>query len=141
MALEAGDHVVDNALLSLPSGNSDPYLARLVSSFDGNRHIRVTLMERGRIRAASHVAPADAVPDWFQAVLEIPTQSRIDIVPRPGGGELLVTTDARNEIGEVWGQFRDGAAVLSLVQPPDAGPAVGGDGAHRCVPEKLARGL
>ena len=114
MALSASDHIVDNTLLSLPPGNSDPYLARLVSSFDGNRHIRLALLEQGRILAVSHVAPAEDVPDWFQSVLEIPVQQRVDIVPRIAGRILLVTTDPHNEIGEVWGQFRDGAFILAL---------------------------
>ncbi len=47
MALEAGDRIVDNALLSLPHDGEDAYLERLVKSFDGNRHLRVALIEAG----------------------------------------------------------------------------------------------
>ena len=41
-------------------------------------------------------------------------QQRIDTAPRLGGRILTVTTDAHNEIGEDWTQFRDGAAILAL---------------------------
>ena len=39
MALEAGDRIVDNALLSLPRDGEDAYLQRLVKSFDGGGNI------------------------------------------------------------------------------------------------------
>ena len=114
MALEAGDRIVDNALLSLPQEGEDAYLARLVKSFDGNRHLRVALIEGGREVVASQLAAPDPVPGWYQRLLEIPVQRRIDTAPRLNGRILMVTTDAHNEIGEDWTQFRDGAAILAL---------------------------
>ncbi len=114
MALEAGDRIVDNALLSLPPAGEDAYLERLVKSFDDNRHVRVALIEGGREIAQSHLAPPDPVPGWYRRLLEIPTQQRIDTAPRLQGRMLRVTTDAHNEIGEAWTQFRDGAAILAL---------------------------
>jgi two-component system sensor histidine kinase UhpB len=113
-ALEASDRIVDNALLSLPRGGEDGYLERLVRSFDGNRHVRVALVERGAEIMASRLAAPDPVPLWYQRLLEIPTQQRIDSAPRLMGRSLRVTTDAHNEIGEAWTQFRDGAAILAL---------------------------
>ncbi len=113
-ALEAGDHEVDNALLSLPQTGVDAYLTRLVRSFDGNRHVEVLLMDRGHMVLASHVAPPDSAPQWFIAVLHIPVFSRQDFSPRLKDRMLLVRTDARNEIGEVWAEFRDGALILLL---------------------------
>ncbi|HMH65801.1 MAG TPA: ATP-binding protein [Rhizomicrobium sp.] len=114
MALEAGDRIVDNALLSLPQGGEDAYLERLVKSFNDNRHVRVALIEQGRETASSRLAVPDAVPGWYRRLLEIPVQQRIDTAPRLGGRTLRVTTDASNEIGESWTQFRDGAAILAL---------------------------
>ncbi len=114
MALEAGDRIVDNALLSLPREGEDAYLGRLVKSFDGNRHLRVALIEAGREVTASQLAAPDLVPGWYQRLLEIPVQQRIDTAPRLRGRILKVTTDAHNEIGEDWTQFRDGAAILAL---------------------------
>lgn len=113
MALEAGDHVVDNALLSLPDTGKDAYLARLVDSFDGNRHVRVTLMEQGRRLAVSRLAPPEHVPAWFTRLLEIPPEQRLDFSPRLAGRVLVVATDPHNEISEAWVQFRDGALILS----------------------------
>lgn len=114
MALEAGDRVVDNALLSLPDTGADVYLERLVRSFDDNRHVRVALTGENRIIAVSHVTSADPVPAWYQRLLEIPTETRIDTAARLKGRTLRVSTDARNEIGEAWVQFRDGATILAL---------------------------
>ena len=113
-ALEAGDRIVDNALLSLPHGGEDAYLERLVRSFDDNRHVRVALVEGGREMATSHPAMPDPVPGWYRRMLEIPTQQRIHTAERLGRRSLHVTTDAGNEIGEAWTQFRDGAAILAL---------------------------
>jgi two-component system sensor histidine kinase UhpB len=113
-ALEASDRIVDNALLSLPQDGRDGYLERLVRSFDDNRHVRVALTEDGREIAASHIAGSEPVPAWYQRLLEIPVQERIDSAPRLDGRTLRVITDAHNEIGEAWTQFRDGAAILGF---------------------------
>ena len=114
MALEASDRIVDNSLLSLPRDGGDAYLQRLVKSFDDNRHVRVILMEGGQEIAGSRLATPDPVPGWYQHLLEIPVQERIDSAAGLEGRLLRVTTDARNEIGEDWTQFRDGAAILGF---------------------------
>lgn len=114
MALEAGDHIVDNALLSLPASGVDIYLQRLVRSFDDNRHVRVTLVADGQTLAVSKLAETDPVPSWYQRLLEIPVQQRIDTAAELKGRSLVVATDAHNEIGEAWVQFRDGATILGL---------------------------
>lgn len=113
-ALDAADRVVDNALLSLPATGQEAYLARLVQSFDGNRHIRVSLVERGHVLSLSRLAPPEPVPAWFQSLLEIPRETREDTSPRLAGRELLVQTDPHNEISEAWGQLRDGEIILLL---------------------------
>ena len=113
MALDASDRIVDNALLSLPDRGKDAYLARLVDSFDGNRHVRVALMQGRRRLAVSRLAPPEDVPAWFLRLLEIPPEQRLDYAPRLDGRMLVVTTDPHNEISEAWVQFRDGALILS----------------------------
>jgi two-component system sensor histidine kinase UhpB len=113
-ALEASDQIVDNALLSLPRDGQDVYLERLVRSFDDNRHVRVALLEGGREIAASRLAKPEPVPGWYQRLLEIPVQERIDTAQPLHGRILRVTTDAHNEIGESWTQFGDGAAILGI---------------------------
>jgi two-component system sensor histidine kinase UhpB len=114
LALEAGDRVVDNALLSLPDAKRDAYLARLVDSFDGNRHVKVTLMHGGQVIAASRLAPPEHAPGWFLRLLELPPQQRLDEAAALDGRTLLVATDPHNEIAEAWVQFRDGALMISL---------------------------
>lgn len=114
MALAASDRIVDNALASLPGAGTDAYLARLVRSFDGNRHVRLLLLDKDRVLAASRLAAPDPVPGWYQRLLEIPTDVHSTTRPRLKGRALRVVTDARNEIGEAWVQFRDGAAILAL---------------------------
>ncbi|MEO8302182.1 MAG: HAMP domain-containing protein [Rhizomicrobium sp.] len=113
-ALEASDRIVDNALLSLPGQGEDEYLQRLVRSFDDNRHVHVALVEDRRQIAGSRLAAPDPVPGWYRRLLEIPVQARVDTAARLKGRTLHVTTDAHNEIGEAWTQFRDGAAILGL---------------------------
>ena len=132
-ALEASDRIVDNALLSLPREGEDAYLERLVRSFDDNRHVRVALIAGGRETArVSRLATPEPVPGWYRRLLEIPVAAAHRHSGAPERPRCLrVTTDARNEIGEAWTQFRDGAAILALVQPVGAGPAASGDGAHR----------
>jgi two-component system sensor histidine kinase UhpB len=119
MALEAADRIVDNALISLPrplagGTDADAYLVRLTRSFDDNRHVRVALRKAGRTIAVSRLASAGTVPAWYRRLLEIPTDTRLDDAPQLGGYTLAVSTDAHNEIGESWVQFRDGAALLAL---------------------------
>ncbi len=113
-ALDAGERMVANALLSLPEANRDAYLARLVDSFDGNRHVKVSLAQDGRVLAASRIAQPDNAPGWFLHLLEIPPQQRIRTAPGLDSVVLSVSTDPRNEIAETWVQFRDGAAMISL---------------------------
>lgn len=114
MALEAADRVVDNALLSLPREDTDTYLRRLVQSFDGNRHVRVTLFEGGRPVDVSQIAPQEAAPHWFFALLQIPVERREDVSPHLMGRKLEVASDPHNEISESWLQFRDGALALGF---------------------------
>jgi len=113
-ALEAGDHIVDNALLSLPATGTDAYLQRLVHSFDDNRHVRVTLMDQGRQRFASSVAAPEAVPGWFVELLKPLPDRRVDSSPLLPGFYLVVSSDPHNEISESWDQLRDGTISLAL---------------------------
>ena len=84
MALEAGDRIVDNALLSLPHDGEDAYLERLVKSFDGNRHLRVVLIEAGREVTASSAGRA---------------RSRAWLVPAAAGNSRAATHRYRAATG------------------------------------------
>ena len=101
MALEASDRIVDNALLSLPTADKDVYLARLVNSFDGNRHVYVRLMQGSRVLAVSHLAPPEDAPRWFTNLLVIPPHVThyIDVQGDEEVLELDVFTPKRPEYG------------------------------------------
>jgi two-component system, NarL family, sensor histidine kinase UhpB len=115
-ALETSDRMVDNALLSLPQQDRQAYLIRLVRSFDDNRHIRVKLQDHdAKTIAVSHIAPPEDVPSWFRDFLETPSETRFDWAQGLLGSSIIVSTDPHNEIAETWGQFRDGASVLVLL--------------------------
>jgi two-component system sensor histidine kinase UhpB len=98
----------------LPAQGRDPYLARLVASFDGNRHIKVSLLEDGRVLAVSQLAPPEPAPAWFQALLAIPGETRRDAPPVLGPRAILVQSDPHNEISEAWSQLSDSALILAL---------------------------
>jgi two-component system sensor histidine kinase UhpB len=108
---------VDNPLLAL---------RHLVATFNGNRHVRATLVDaRDQPIATSELfVPTQPVPDWFRdliggepGTLRLP----VSLVSNAGAskagaseaGAIILRTDPINEIGEVWGQSRDAVLVLA----------------------------
>jgi two-component system, NarL family, sensor histidine kinase UhpB len=112
-ALATGGRLVADALVSLPDMGRELYLTRLVRSFDGDRHIRLTLAAHGQVIAASRLAPPEPVPDWFVQLLSIPVETRT--ATASGGDVLVLDTDPHNEISESWGQLRDGVLALLML--------------------------
>ncbi|HTT98849.1 MAG TPA: histidine kinase [Rhizomicrobium sp.] len=109
-ALQSGADIVADAPKSTPSD-----LANIVRSFDGVRHLRVTLRNpAGQVVARSRLAgPPRAAPDWFAAsIAPVSASARIAGPPQPAGWTLALATDPGNEIAEVWGQTRDALAAL-----------------------------
>ncbi len=87
-------------------------LARIVASFDGNRHIRAALHDAsGRIVAASTPAAAGAAPRWFLTAIS-PTLAPVKL--RAGSFALVLSADAANEGFERWSELRETVAVLAL---------------------------
>ena len=91
--------------------NPDPaFLSTLVSSFDGQRHVRAMLPGRAPSRLAT---PSDIAPSWFDALIRVPPE-RVSI-PVNGRSEVLVLrTDPTNEIAEVWKQAEDAFIIMLL---------------------------
>ena len=92
-------------------------LRRLVATFNGNRHVRATLLDaQGQQAAASDLfVPTQSVPDWFlrligsrPAAVNLPIRQGLD-----GGSVIVLRTDPINEIGEVWSELRDAVMVLA----------------------------
>jgi two-component system sensor histidine kinase UhpB len=107
-ALDGGKDIVTQYRASRPAGSD---IAHLVHSFDGERHLKAAAVDTaGRTVAVS--APAAVIgeaPRWFEHL----------IAPKAGlyrasyaNWTFVLTTDARNEVAEVWGQTRDGLFAL-----------------------------
>lgn len=97
-------------------------LARLVFSFQGNRHLRVSLIGSGGLVITPIVDRPDlgAVPGWFVRLVDVPSD-RVEIpvvLDVRFEGRVRIETDPRNEILEVWDEFCDSALVLALFVGP-----------------------
>jgi two-component system, NarL family, sensor histidine kinase UhpB len=120
-ALAAGRQSATNSIGEIiGSAGQLRELRHLVTTFDGNRHVRAVLADdKGTVIAASHPQPpGEPVPAWFRrlidpalppAVLPVPPSLGWEI-----GGTLSLTADARNEIGEVWDQANDTLRMLAV---------------------------
>lgn len=107
-ALLVGRQTIEAALRELDaSGAADQNLRELVTAFDGNRHVMVSLLDgAGRPIAVSRLAdPADRAPGWLPRA-EVPAVR----LALPGGmpGVVLLRADPANELGEIWGWLRAG---------------------------------
>jgi two-component system sensor histidine kinase UhpB len=116
-ALLVGRQAIENAIERLQNAR-DPSrdLDDLVTSFEGNRHLRVwRLGETPREAApALESAPLGAAPAWFTHLIGvIPETDQIRItVGAHDYGSIAIETDPHNEILEVWNEFTD-----SLITP------------------------
>jgi two-component system, NarL family, sensor histidine kinase UhpB len=88
-------------------------LQLLVADFDGDRHLRVALLDpHGKLLYQSTpLAPTDPSPQWFYRLLARQPESIPVPLPDPFNrfGVIRLQADARNEISEVWDD-----AVLTL---------------------------
>jgi two-component system sensor histidine kinase UhpB len=92
-------------------------LDRLVASFDGNRHLRVSLSDDAVVaRPPVEAPPVGAVPAWFEAAIGVmPVTIRIPVII--GGqtrGSVMVETVPHNEVLEVWDELSESVLVLAL---------------------------
>lgn len=100
--------------------DDDPRLAlvRLVRVFDGNRHVRASLIEPEPIgaRISSFAAPAEELPEWFyNLIARAPTVIRI---PLPESikayGLIELEAEQRSEVSEVWDDFVRSMVTLAV---------------------------
>ena len=113
-ALLVGRQTIEAALRELDaSGVVDQNLRALVAAFDGNRHVRASLLDaEGRAVVVSRLAePADRAPGWLP-LAEVPS-ARLAL---PGGlpGAVLLQADPVNEVGEAWGWLRAGLLAAAV---------------------------
>lgn len=119
-AIAVGARIATNAVDDAEEA-TDPArrLHLLVADFDGDRHIRAVWQDSaGRAIAQStpaHVKPR--VPGWFEALIRQPEASvRVKLPPAFDGlGALVLRTDSRNEIGEVWEDIWKTLTILAVL--------------------------
>jgi two-component system sensor histidine kinase UhpB len=84
-------------------------LRELVATFDGNRHIRATLLGAdGKVFAFSSTRQADTPPPgWFRALLKVtPSGMALPLPPtRFGAGRLVLTPTPDLDVSATWNEF------------------------------------
>lgn len=114
-ALDVGAQSVRNAFDDMAdSQDRAADLRHLIATFDGNRHVRATLLDdKDQLVAASRLlSPSQAIPRWFRRVIGgSPHIVRLG-VPQ-SAASVVLQTDSTNEVGEVWGESRDSVLVLT----------------------------
>ncbi len=116
--LDGARQTVDSAFEDLPkSDHADRDLHQLVATFNGNRHVRASLIGTGarpvwasRTEAAGRPAPA-----WFRRLLD-PRPGPVTIaVPHTAAGfhAIVLTPTAEIDIGAAWREFVGVILVLS----------------------------
>lgn len=120
-ALQVGRQSVIDARTTLArSPSPDRDLESLVASFNGNRHLRVTLTAPGHptLVAEPNIehSPFGRAARWFVALLRVPVQTERITVNVAGRvlGTVRLQTDPHNEILEAWNEFNDSMIVLGL---------------------------
>jgi two-component system sensor histidine kinase UhpB len=115
-ALEVGEHTVRTVVPYIgKGGDSAAELRQLIDTFDGDRHLRASLLDdAGNVIAASSLfVPPKTVPRWFARLLgsNEPT-ARLALPPGRPAAAILLETDAGNELTEVWTEFGDDIEIL-----------------------------
>ena len=85
-------------------------LRQVVASFEGQRHVRAALVnETGKIIVQSQIGRlANTPPRWFERMMTPPRLSSRIPINLPGFPCIVVlTSDPRSEISEVWGNARN----------------------------------
>jgi len=118
-ALMVGRRVVQNAVDdSAEQTDPDRRLARIVGSFNGDRHLRAVLTDGGgRILMQSRPqAPRDPAPRVFLNLIISPAVTADVDLPAALNmkGLLRLQTDARNEISEAWGDVKLDLTILGI---------------------------
>jgi len=114
-ALRGGQQTISGALDTLNT-SSDPArdLTRLVSAFDGNRHLVATLIAlNGRAAAVSHPLPVHAAPAWFGALFRPDVGAVRLALATPGFRALVLTPVYANDVAGIWAEFIALVAVLA----------------------------
>jgi two-component system, NarL family, sensor histidine kinase UhpB len=97
--------------------NPQRRLDLLVADFDGDRHLRASLVVDDKVVKTSKLAePESPAPAWFFDLLAGPPKVlHVKLPPVfDGYGSFLLQTDANNEVAEVWSDVGLTLSVLSI---------------------------
>src|SRR5277367_4483327 len=114
-ALDVGTKTIRNGIDELASPQDDANeLRHLVTAFNGDRHVRATLLDsRDQPIATSRLlVPSDPAPEWFRDLIAVDLGAVRVSVP-PAGSAIVLRADPTNEISEVWDESRDAVLVLA----------------------------
>jgi two-component system, NarL family, sensor histidine kinase UhpB len=118
-ALVVAQQTIENAIDGLQTSR-DPQreLENLVTSFKGNRHLRVFLSGDTRALASPAVeeSPFGRIPKWFVRLIRVvPATSQVPITLADRSYQrVVIETDPHNEIVEVWNELSDSLITLAL---------------------------
>ena len=114
-ALDVGTQTIRNGIdeLAAPEDRAKG-LRHLVATFNGNRHVRATLLDvRDQpVAVSSLFVPRDPAPRWFRDLIAVDLGTVRVLMP-PGGDAVVLQADPTNEISEVWANSRDAVLVLA----------------------------
>jgi two-component system sensor histidine kinase UhpB len=93
-------------------------LRHLVGTFNGDRHVRATLLDAQQqpIATSALLVPNRPAPEWFLQLIrgQPPPAVRLPVPPAgAGGGVILLQADPTNETAEVWEGSCDAMLVLA----------------------------
>jgi len=118
-AMAVGAHVAQNAIDDTQREGSDRRLRleRLISEFDGDRHLQASLVDRDNVVLLSSKPepPSDPVPGWFHQLLAGEPQVMQVKLPTEfeGYGGVVLATNPSNELAEAWSDIGLAFAVLT----------------------------
>ncbi len=118
-AIAVGGRFAHNAVDDADEATLNPErrLKLLVADFDGDRHLRASLVVNGKVVRASELAkPESPAPDWFYRLIAGPPKVlNVELPPvfKSYGGVVL-ETDANNEVAEVWSDIGLTLIVLTI---------------------------
>jgi two-component system sensor histidine kinase UhpB len=118
-AMAVGSRIARNAVDDWEE-STDPArrLALLVADFEGDRHLRASLVgPDGKVLRASKVARSDdQAPAWFVSLLAAPPKKVEMDLPEVFDkfGTVVLQSDPRNEVAEVWGDVWLTLTVLTI---------------------------
>jgi two-component system, NarL family, sensor histidine kinase UhpB len=113
-AILVGEHTVSNTIAALNETANPPHWLRvMVAGFDGDRHLRVSLIAPNNAAAATSTpfVARNGAPAWFHRVVATAAlNARMELPGRFAAlGTIVLDVDAHNEVDEAWND-----AIISL---------------------------